>query len=214
MLGSELSKRPDSLQFSGQTLWFFASQPSYNSEREYCQEPANVARVEAALRKHHRARNCSFRIESCLATASRSKARLPEDADSSQSRYRRQRAEAAKEPLVKRAIEVLEAQLVRCGRGLWRLRPGRVPTATTSRTARRHDAMFKELGQLAGLLQQLAQDQRGDGAPAAAARASDRRGRCRRRHGQGPGQRQAGSPELLDQRRGCFGTRTARCWRT
>jgi len=109
MLGSELSKAEIPAIFGPNAL-VIRFPVGYNSKREYCQQPANIARVEAALRSIT-GQNYSFRIE-VLGDASLSKVRLPEDADSTQSRYRRQRTEAMNEPLVKRAIEVLEAQLV------------------------------------------------------------------------------------------------------
>jgi hypothetical protein len=109
MLGTELSKA-GSPAISGPNALVLRVPVGYNAKREYCQQPANVARVEAALRSIT-GQNCSFRIE-ILGEAPIQKAKPAEDAENSQSRYRRQRTEAMKEPLVKRAMEVLEAQLV------------------------------------------------------------------------------------------------------
>jgi DNA polymerase-3 subunit gamma/tau len=83
---------------------------SYNSEREHCQQPANVARVEELLRKTT-GHGWNVRIESAGGDADSAKT-APVEPENQQSRYRRQRAEALKEPLVKRAIDVLGAQLV------------------------------------------------------------------------------------------------------
>src|SRR5262249_13815070 len=85
--------------------------PGYNSAQEHCQAPAKVARVEEALRKVT-GQPCVFRIESNAAQASGAAAGAAEPEENTQSRYRRQRAEALKEPLVKRAVEVLGAQLL------------------------------------------------------------------------------------------------------
>jgi DNA polymerase-3 subunit gamma/tau len=81
---------------------------SYNAAQEHCEQPSNVAKVEEALRKVI-GRSCHLRIET---VAGEGTAKAVEDSDNSQSRYRRQRSEAIKVPLVKRAVEILGAQLV------------------------------------------------------------------------------------------------------
>jgi hypothetical protein len=82
----------------------------YNHQRQHCQEPARVERIEEALRKLT-GQAWNLRIESV-----RSEAAAPPvpaaEAEKSPSRYRRQRAEALQEPLVKRAAEALGAQIV------------------------------------------------------------------------------------------------------
>jgi hypothetical protein len=86
----------------------FAS--GYNSQREYCQDPTRLARTEDALRRAT-GHAWSIRIESVSNVA----APLSEpaaDTEKLPSRYRRQRAEAMQEPLVKRASELWEAQIV------------------------------------------------------------------------------------------------------
>jgi DNA polymerase-3 subunit gamma/tau len=83
---------------------------SYNSERDHCQQPASVARVEEVLRKIT-AHGWNVRIESTGADADTGK-KAGAETEHSPSRYRRQRADALKEPLVQRAMEVLGAQLV------------------------------------------------------------------------------------------------------
>jgi DNA polymerase-3 subunit gamma/tau len=121
ILGAELSKA-EAPAISGPNALVVRFSVGYNSKREYCQQPANVARVEAVLRSIT-GRPCSFRIES-LGDASSPKPKPGEDAENSPSRYRRQRTEAMKEPLVKRAMEVLGAQLVDVDEGF-----GSAPTA-------------------------------------------------------------------------------------
>jgi DNA polymerase-3 subunit gamma/tau len=83
----------------------------YNSDREHCQQPANIARVEEVLRKLT-GQSISLRIELASGDARTPQSNPRDDADSSPSRYRRQRSEAMKDPLVKRAMEVLGAQMV------------------------------------------------------------------------------------------------------
>jgi DNA polymerase-3 subunit gamma/tau len=85
---------------------------SYNSAREHCQQLANVARVEDML-KITTGLGCHLRIETaCGDDSAFSQPRTAEPAENSHSRYRRLRLEAVKEPLVKRAMELMGAQLV------------------------------------------------------------------------------------------------------
>ena len=84
--------------------------PSYNSERQHCQQPTNVARLEEVLGRITGQR-WSVRVESAAGEGDSAKKAIPET-ENLPSRYRRQRAEALKEPLVKRAMEILGAQLV------------------------------------------------------------------------------------------------------
>jgi DNA polymerase-3 subunit gamma/tau len=88
---------------------------SYNSEREHCQQPANVARVEEVLRRIT-GHGWNVRIESAGGEADSAK-KTSDETDNVQSRYKRQRAEALKEPLVRRTVEVLGAQLVEVDEG-------------------------------------------------------------------------------------------------
>jgi DNA polymerase-3 subunit gamma/tau len=81
----------------------------YNSEREHCQQPSSVARVEGLLQSLT-GHGCNLRIESVGGDAAVVKGKAAVDTE--QSRYRRQRTEAMNEPLVKRAMDVLGAQLV------------------------------------------------------------------------------------------------------
>jgi DNA polymerase-3 subunit gamma/tau len=101
---------------------------SYNSQRENCQEPAKVARVEDVLRKLT-GRAWHLRVESgggeegstALATAA--------NAENSSLRSRRQRAEVEQEPLIKRAMDLLEARVVYVDDGF-----GTAPAALAERT--------------------------------------------------------------------------------
>ena len=70
-----------------------------------------MARVEEVLRKIT-GHPVVFRIEAAAGAASPAAAQAAEDEEKTPSRYQRQRAEALKEPMVKRAMEVLGAQLV------------------------------------------------------------------------------------------------------
>jgi DNA polymerase-3 subunit gamma/tau len=100
---------------------------SYNSQREYCQEPAKVARVEDVLRKLT-GRAWLLRVES--AGGEPSVAAPPADnAENSSLRSRRQRAEVEQEPLIKAAIDLLEARVVHVDDGF-----GTVPAALSERT--------------------------------------------------------------------------------
>jgi DNA polymerase-3 subunit gamma/tau len=114
MLGSHLKKADLPAIFAPNTLVLrFPS--SYNSEREHCQQPASVARVEDVLRRIT-THGWNVRIESTGTDAAAAR-QVPDDPEQLQSRYRRQRADALKEPLVQRAMEVLGAQLVEVDEG-------------------------------------------------------------------------------------------------
>jgi DNA polymerase III subunit gamma/tau len=82
----------------------------YNRQREHCQEPARVERIEEALRKLT-GQVWNLRIESVGNDAGAPPVPAA-NAEKQLSRYRRRRAEALQEPLVKRASEVLGAQIV------------------------------------------------------------------------------------------------------
>jgi len=84
--------------------------PGYNREQEHCHEPARVERLEEALLRIT-GQAWTIRIESVSSEATAPSAPVAE-AEKSQSRYRRQRAEALEQPLLKRASEVLGAQVV------------------------------------------------------------------------------------------------------
>jgi DNA polymerase-3 subunit gamma/tau len=100
---------------------------SYNSLREYCQEPSRIARIEDALRKLT-GRAWLFRVES---TGGDVEAAPPpaENAENASLRSRRQRAEVEQEPLVKRAIDLLDARVVHVDDGF-----GAAPAALSERT--------------------------------------------------------------------------------
>ena len=86
--------------------------PDYNSGREHCQNPASVTRIEDVLRKLT-GHPVSVRFEVGKSDSATPVTSAPaEEGQDSQSRYRRVRAEAMKEPFIKRAMEVLGAQLV------------------------------------------------------------------------------------------------------
>jgi DNA polymerase-3 subunit gamma/tau len=83
----------------------------YNSSLEYCQRPSNAERVEAVLRKIT-GQLWSLRFETAPANGEAIQAKAAEETEETQSRYRRQRAEALKEPLIKSVVELLGAQLI------------------------------------------------------------------------------------------------------
>jgi DNA polymerase-3 subunit gamma/tau len=88
----------------------------YNNEREHCSDPARVGRLEEVLRRIT-GQPCQVRVENAAASAL---AKSPAPADEPTepiSPYRRQRAEAGQEPLLKRAIETLGAQIVQVDDG-------------------------------------------------------------------------------------------------
>jgi DNA polymerase-3 subunit gamma/tau len=126
MLASELEKA-EIPAISGPNTLVLRFPMGYNSQREHCQEPARVARIEELLGKLT-GRAWNLRIESVGGSAAALPAQAADEMANSPSRYRRQRAEAVQEPLVKRALEVLGAQIVHVDEGF-----GAAPTAVPER---------------------------------------------------------------------------------
>ena len=105
--------------------------PDYNAQCKDCQEPRRVEKVEGLLRSlTGQGVEPSGRI-GCGGRRPPAKLTTAEEPDGNQSRSRRQRDEALREPLVKRAIEVLGAQIVRVDDGF-----GTAPAASGERAER------------------------------------------------------------------------------
>jgi DNA polymerase-3 subunit gamma/tau len=83
---------------------------AYNDDRDYCQEPARVDRVVEALRKIT-GRAWQVRFDLIPGEPAAAPPAQPA-AEATPTRYVRQRAEALQEPLLKRALEQLGAQVV------------------------------------------------------------------------------------------------------
>lgn len=111
MLGSHL-ERAGEPAISGPNTLVLRFPGGYNSDRDYCQQSSSVARLEEAL-KRVTGQNWNIRVESATVVEETAPAASEPEEAGSQSRYRRQRAEAVQEPLIKRAIDVLGAQIVR-----------------------------------------------------------------------------------------------------
>ncbi len=101
----------------------------YNQTREYCQAPERLARVEEALRKLT-GKAWVFRVEAAPGTeAVAAELEQNEGSAAPPARPRRNyREEAEKEPVIKRAIDVLGAQLIRVEEGF-----GDTPASVPSR---------------------------------------------------------------------------------
>jgi DNA polymerase-3 subunit gamma/tau len=81
----------------------------YNASREYIEQPASVARIETLLQELTGIK-CHLRVEGTREPAGE-KSQKEEGAEV-QSPYRRRQAEALKEPLVRKAIERMGAQIL------------------------------------------------------------------------------------------------------
>src|SRR5262249_5516865 len=88
----------------------------YNSEREHCSEPTRVIRMEEILLRIT-GQPCKVRVENAAGSALANSPKPAGEPVESISPYRGQRAEASQEPLLKRAIEVLGAQIVQVDDG-------------------------------------------------------------------------------------------------
>jgi DNA polymerase-3 subunit gamma/tau len=102
----------------------------YNHEQEYCQLATNMTRIQEAIRKVT-GQSWNVRIESIRGEPAGAPPKASEP-DSVQSNYRRLRADASQEPLVKRALEQLGAQIVHVDDGFG---AARVETLEQTETA-------------------------------------------------------------------------------
>jgi DNA polymerase-3 subunit gamma/tau len=113
MLASQLRKA-SRVAISAPNTLVLQFPPQYNVEREHCQEPGRVARVEEVLRKVT-GQSCTVRVETGCGSAP--PAGAVEVPAASPSRSRRLRDEALQQPLLKRAMDLLGAQIVRIDEG-------------------------------------------------------------------------------------------------
>lgn len=114
MMAGMLDKA-SSLAISGPNTLVLNFSSQYNSNRDYCQEPSRTTRIADALKKLT-GRSWNVRFDAIAGEAPAAVAAQAEP-DSGVSRYRRQREDAGKEPLVKRAMEQLGAQIVQVDEG-------------------------------------------------------------------------------------------------
>jgi hypothetical protein len=83
----------------------------YNVEREHCSEPSRIQRIEETLRRITE-QPWQLRIESIGSGAGAAVPEAAVEATTPQTRSRLKRAEAVQGPLLKRAVDVLGAQVV------------------------------------------------------------------------------------------------------
>jgi DNA polymerase-3 subunit gamma/tau len=101
---------------------------SYNKEREYCQEPTRLAKIEAVLARVT-GQAWSLRVESTAGPAPAAPTSVPDKPEATPVRPRRNdRSEAEKEPLIKRALEVLGGQILQVAEGFGAAYPVRSQT--------------------------------------------------------------------------------------
>jgi DNA polymerase III subunit gamma/tau len=112
MLAGNLGKAEDAA-ISGPKNLVIRFPSRYNHEQEYCQSTTGLARIQDAIRQVT-GQSWNVRVESVGGEAPPSKTVTAEPAPSP---YRRQRAEAGQTPLVKRALELLQAQIVHVDEG-------------------------------------------------------------------------------------------------
>jgi hypothetical protein len=127
MLASDLQKaNPPAISGPNTLVLHFPA--GYNQAREYCQEPARLKRVEDALRKQT-GQGWLLRVEFGEAAGP---APAAEEAAAPPPRPPRRspKEDAEKEPLIKRALDVLQAQIVRVDEGFAASEPERRPAPT------------------------------------------------------------------------------------
>lgn len=95
----------------------------YNHEREYCQEPTRLQRIEEALRRVTGTK-CQLRIESVGNEAEPPPADAATDDANTSIRSRLNRTDEVLDPLVQRAVDLLGAQFVHREEGFGAAPPG------------------------------------------------------------------------------------------
>jgi hypothetical protein len=116
MLASQVEKAGIPAIFGPNTLALRFSL-EYNLQRDHCQRPETTLKIEEVLRK---LTGQSWRIRVDRAESSVPVVADPPPAnevDGSPARSRQQRAEAEKEPLIRKALDKLEAQILRVDEG-------------------------------------------------------------------------------------------------
>jgi DNA polymerase-3 subunit gamma/tau len=115
MLASQLEKAgPPAI--TGPNTLALRFGPEYNQHRDHCQRPESTGKIEEVLRKLT-GRAWNLRIESAGRDGAVQASVPPERAEAPVPRLRLQQAEAEKEPLLRRAIDVLGAQILRVEEG-------------------------------------------------------------------------------------------------
>jgi DNA polymerase-3 subunit gamma/tau len=109
MLGGNL-RRAESVAISGPKALVIRFPSRYNHERDYCQLSNSVTRMQEAIRKLT-GQAWNIRVESAGDEPAGAPVKTTHS-DNAPSSYRRQRADASQEPLVKRAMDLLSAQIV------------------------------------------------------------------------------------------------------
>jgi DNA polymerase-3 subunit gamma/tau len=110
MLASDLAKA-GLPAISGPNTLVLRFPVNYNSERLHCEQPRNVARIEEVVRKIT-GQAWVMRIEKDGRELARSAGTVSESKSEPASNYRGQRAAAAREPVVRRLMDLFGAQLI------------------------------------------------------------------------------------------------------
>jgi hypothetical protein len=115
-LANDLGKA-DSVAISGPNTLVLGFSARYNLQREHCQEPANLERVEETLKKIT-GRPWTIRIESAGGDEPVAQGRANgEETGPAGSLMRQQRLEAAQKPLIKTVMELMGAQIFHVDEG-------------------------------------------------------------------------------------------------
>ena len=129
MLAGNLGKS-ENLAISGPKTLVLQFPSRYNHERDYCQLSTSIARTQEAILKVT-GQAWNIRVESASGGSMAVPVKMAES-NNVPSSYRRQRADASQEPLVKRAMDVLAAQIVHVDDGFGATRLETVERAETA----------------------------------------------------------------------------------
>jgi DNA polymerase-3 subunit gamma/tau len=129
MLAGNLGKS-ENIAISGPKTLVLRFPSPYNHERDYCQLSTSIARTQEAILKVT-GQAWNIRVESASGESMAIPVKMAESNNVASS-YRRQRADASQEPLVKRAMDVLAAQIVHVDDGFGATRLETVERAETA----------------------------------------------------------------------------------
>ena len=132
LLARELS-RAEMPAISGPNTLVLRFPIDYNAAREYIEQPGTVARIESLLEALTGAK-CNLRVDGAPATAVGNPSATANRKEETQSPYRRKQAEALKEPLVRKAMERMGAQILEVDDGFGAVPEAPAESASSSET--------------------------------------------------------------------------------
>jgi DNA polymerase-3 subunit gamma/tau len=132
LLARELSKA-EAPAISGPNTLVLRFPIDYNAAREYIEQPGTVARIESLLEALTGAK-CNLRVDGVPINPFGTQPDTASRKEEAQSPYRRKQAEALKEPLVRKAMERMGAQILEVDEGFGAVTEAPVESGNRSAT--------------------------------------------------------------------------------